>query len=124
MPKPTGDYTIGYRRPPKASQFRPGQSGNPHGRPREVIDHDQVVEDELQRKVRVKENGKWITITVHRAIVRRTCLCAMQGKYSFAERLLRSAKSLSLERPTAGIEEEDLVRYLENSQDELGDDEE
>jgi len=28
------DEAIGYGRPPKATQFKPGQSGNPRGRPR------------------------------------------------------------------------------------------
>ena len=25
---------VGYRKPPKATQFKQGQSGNPHGRPK------------------------------------------------------------------------------------------
>jgi Family of unknown function (DUF5681) len=28
------DYVVGYRRPPKASQFIAGKSGNPRGRPK------------------------------------------------------------------------------------------
>lgn len=31
---PTPEYEIGYKRPPKTSQFRPGQSGNRRGRPK------------------------------------------------------------------------------------------
>jgi hypothetical protein len=27
-------YEIGYRKPPKATQFRKGRSGNPRGRPK------------------------------------------------------------------------------------------
>ena len=30
----TDGYEVGYRKPPKHSQFKPGQSGNPNGRPR------------------------------------------------------------------------------------------
>ena len=29
-----GDYQVGYRVPPQQGQWRPGQSGNPHGRPK------------------------------------------------------------------------------------------
>jgi hypothetical protein len=29
-----GDYEVGYGKPPKKSQFRKGQSGNPKGRPK------------------------------------------------------------------------------------------
>lgn len=38
MPKnklrPRGNYTVGYGRPPIATRFQPGRSGNPNGRPR------------------------------------------------------------------------------------------
>ena len=32
MDKPTQDYEVGYKRPPKSGQFKKGQSGNPGGR--------------------------------------------------------------------------------------------
>ena len=28
------DYEVGYKKPPKHSQFQPGESGNPKGRPK------------------------------------------------------------------------------------------
>ncbi len=31
--KPSGDYEVGCGKPPKEHQFKPGQSGNPKGRP-------------------------------------------------------------------------------------------
>lgn len=38
MPKnklrPRGNYTVGYGKPPVATRFQPGRSGNPNGRPR------------------------------------------------------------------------------------------
>ncbi len=33
-PKRPWDPEVGYGRPPKAAQFKPGQSGNPNGRPK------------------------------------------------------------------------------------------
>jgi hypothetical protein len=30
------DYTVGYGKPPKHSQFKPGKSGNPKGRPKKT----------------------------------------------------------------------------------------
>ena len=32
--EPTGDYPVGYRRPPAETQFKKGRSGNPKGRPK------------------------------------------------------------------------------------------
>lgn len=32
--RPRGNYTVGYGRPPIATRFQPGRSGNPNGRPR------------------------------------------------------------------------------------------
>jgi hypothetical protein len=29
-----GDSRVGYKRPPQHSKFKPGQSGNPKGRPK------------------------------------------------------------------------------------------
>lgn len=34
--KPKNDKAVGYGQPPKASQFKKGQSGNPGGRPRKT----------------------------------------------------------------------------------------
>jgi hypothetical protein len=31
---PARDYEVGDQRPPKHSRFKPGQSGNPRGRPK------------------------------------------------------------------------------------------
>jgi Family of unknown function (DUF5681) len=41
----SNEYDIGYGRPPKGSRFKPGQSGNPKGRPkraRESLDRAEI----------------------------------------------------------------------------------
>lgn len=50
--KPNDDEAVGRRRPPKASQFKKGQSGNPRGRPRKKPGHQSIaarVLGEIQR---------------------------------------------------------------------------
>lgn len=34
QPKKKPDYSVGKGKPPKHTQFKPGQSGNPKGRPK------------------------------------------------------------------------------------------
>ena len=50
-------YETGYGRPPVATRFQPGQSGNPKGRPRQLHSARTVLEQALLRKVRIIENG-------------------------------------------------------------------
>ena len=56
-PPAPADYEVGYRKPPRATQFKPGRSGNPKGRPKRY--HRASAFDEvLAEKVRVNTNGR------------------------------------------------------------------
>ena len=41
---------VGYGKPPKLTRFKPGQSGNPRGRPRGALNMATVLERTLRRK--------------------------------------------------------------------------
>lgn len=56
--KPSGEYEVGYGRPPQHSRFKPGQSGNPRGRPKGRQNLKTVLENILDQKVTVTENGR------------------------------------------------------------------
>lgn len=92
------DSDVGYGRPPKATQFKPGQSGNPKGRPPGAktrrfgsggfLLHDALTA-EIVRQVPVRDLGKSATMSQLQAIVRRLAILAMQGDVKAAELFLR-----------------------------------
>ena len=51
-------YRVGYARPPLASRFQPGRSGNPKGRPKGAKNLDTLVREKLGSKVTVREGGR------------------------------------------------------------------
>lgn len=54
----SGNYEIGYRKPPKAYQFRPGVSGNPKGRPKGVKNMDTIMQEIFFEPVTITTKGK------------------------------------------------------------------
>ena len=52
-----GSYEVGYRKPPKATRFVKGQSGNRKGRPKGSKDLDTIVNKIGRQRVRVNGNG-------------------------------------------------------------------
>ena len=53
-----GDYEIGYGRPPKQYQFKPGQSGNPRGRPRGKLSKKAVWDRIMTEPMYIREEGR------------------------------------------------------------------
>jgi hypothetical protein len=53
-----GDYGVGYGKPPKHSQFKSGQSGNPNGAPRKQNREMVDVAATLSEPIAVKKEGK------------------------------------------------------------------
>jgi hypothetical protein len=72
-------YEIGYRRPPKASQFQKGVSGNPRGRPKGSRNISSVLAAALNERVSVNQNGKRKTITKLEAAVTQVANQAAGG---------------------------------------------
>jgi hypothetical protein len=56
-------YEVGNKKPPKAFCFKPGQTGNPKGRPKGSLSLESKVQKELAKPVKVKKNGKCVTMS-------------------------------------------------------------
>ena len=51
------EYEVGYKKPPEHSRWKPGQSGNPKGRPKKVKDFEKLLDIELSQTLRITEGG-------------------------------------------------------------------
>jgi hypothetical protein len=58
--QPTADptYAVGFGRPPKYAQFKPGQSGNPKGRSPQSRNFKTMVNKVLGEQVQIREGGQ------------------------------------------------------------------
>ena len=80
----------GYKRPPQHTQFQPGQSGNPSGRPkRKASTLTEKFELELDTSITVTEGGKPLKMTKLEAIVKQQTNKALQGDYKAAALLMK-----------------------------------
>lgn len=86
-------YEVGYGKPPKASQFRKGQSGNPRGRPRRRPSLAEAALQQLYRYVSVRgEPGK--KVLGIDALVQNLAALAIQGNMRAFRMLLDVLKTL------------------------------
>lgn len=75
----SGSYAVGYQNPPKHTQFKPGQSGNPKGRPKGVKNLATDLCEELNEKILVTESGKSIEVTKQRAVIKTMIAKSLKG---------------------------------------------
>jgi hypothetical protein len=52
------DYVVGKGRPPHSTRFKPGQSGNPKGRPKGTKNIMTYLLEDLGRKIDIKQRGE------------------------------------------------------------------
>jgi Family of unknown function (DUF5681) len=62
---------VGYRRPPKSTQFKKGKSGNPRGRPKGRKNIGKVLLDVTGQRIAVTENGKTRSMPMVEVMLRR-----------------------------------------------------
>lgn len=96
-PKKRKSPSVGYGRPPEHTQFKPGQSGNPKGRPRGTVNMATVLERTLREKVNTVENGRRKSISKFEAALKQLTNKAASGDLS-ALRLLSALVASAEER--------------------------
>lgn len=102
----------GYRRPPVASRFVKGRSGNPRGRPRgrvRGIPHDAV----LGRKVTIRDNGTERQVTAAEAFLLHLARAGLAGDGAAARSSLAAIEEARSARGDAeGSQIDRIVRCL------------
>jgi hypothetical protein len=107
-----GDDDVGYRRPPKATRFKPGQSGNPKGRPKGSANLATDLAAELNEQITVREGGQARRLTKQRALIKSLMAKALQGDVRATTALLALyARSIpeSPENESAVVGEDELL---------------
>ena len=73
------DYQVGYGRPPLHSRFKPGQSGNPKGRPKQSRNLRTIVKQVLSEDMQIREGGRLRRMSAMEAVVRTIRARAFKG---------------------------------------------
>ena len=76
---PLHDYEVGYRKPPPMSRFKPGQSGNPKGRPKRHPTSQETFQKVLSMPVAVSEGGRKRKISTQEALFLKMRRAALEG---------------------------------------------
>ena len=83
---------VGYGEPPKHTQFKPGQSGNPKGRPKGHKNIKTEVLEKLNSTVTVVKNGRPTKISLRRAVLEVLGAKALQLDQRSIEQVIRLAE--------------------------------
>lgn len=106
-------YEVGYGKPPKSTQFQPGKSGNPKGRPKGIRNLNTDLEEELSLQILVTEGGTQQQTTKQRAMLKSLFAKALNGDVRASGVLINLILGLEQTRiaaqSTETMAEEDLA---------------
>ncbi len=106
--KRKSEHVVGYGRPPKATQFKKGKSGNPKGRPKGSRPIGAVLQEILGQRIAVTENGKTRRLPALEVMLRRLANDAMRNE-PVALKLMLSLFDRYGESAEAGIRLDEIL---------------
>ena len=121
----------GYGKPPKHSQFKKGQSGNPKGRPKKSHNFDAIVESVIMGPVTIHNSGKKEEVPALKALAMKMLNDALNGNHASGRLLLNIVMNRDIANSNKGEAngvpegadgiDEKLERLIENAlrEDEL-----
>ncbi len=104
---------IGYGNPPKATRFAKGKSGNPSGRPKGSRNTYKLLDDILEQKITMMQEGKPIRISKKMAILLQAVNSAVKGDLKaiqnlFPHLLAVDAKQEEKEQKISSLKQDDM----------------
>ena len=120
------DCPVGYKKPPRHSQYEPGRSGNPSGKPKGRKSLKTELLKELSQRIPVTEMGRRRTVPMQTLIIKRMIADAAQGDAKARDLLLKwidRFEAIEPDQPiTAATPAEDLeimARFRERLVEEI-----
>src|SRR5258705_2262497 len=104
----SASYEVGYRKPPRHTQFQKGQSGNPGGRPRRSLAGrlEELALYEAYRTTVVTEDGHAMPMPVIQAVLRRQLESAAGGNVRAQRDILAMIRDIERARGVAALFED------------------
>jgi len=100
--RPAEADRVGYGRPPETTRFKKGQSGNPKGRPKGVLNVATLFTKTLREKVVVNENGRRKTVTKLEAALKQLVNKAASGDLRACGQLVELARESEAQQNLPG----------------------
>lgn len=96
------DEPVGYGKPPKATRFKKGRSGNPSGRPKQTRSQLELLRRELAQRVTVTEGGRKRRLTKGELITKQLVTRALKGEVPALRMMMRMGELLDAETTREG----------------------
>jgi hypothetical protein len=119
----SNDDSVGYKRPPKSSQFQRGKSGNARGRPKGATNFKSDLAAEMRERITLRDkNGRPLKITKQRALIKMLFSSALQNEKSAITALLACMRYFGAanEEPapeTVDLEDLDMIKdYVQRTE--------
>ncbi len=123
MTTDAGDPTdkVGYGKPPKEHQFKPGQSGCPTGRPKKVVPYEDLVRRVGNKRVVVNGEDGPQSISAIEAILTRRAQKALQGTIGdsnkFTDDYRKSTQGLDATDEVSAADREAAIHIMQTYRD-------